>query len=199
MLTVTTPASNFDLTVLATVKDELGITDRREDDNLARWIKQASDAISKHCNRVFVQETVSETFRLKCRDDGLLLARYPVSGIASVVENDTTLDASDYEVTTESGVLKRLSSDREWCWPAGKIVVAYTAGYALVTDLPYGVERAAIALVKQYRYSAERDPLLRSEQVEGAGSSAYFDGVEITGLSPEVEGLLSKHCKPSNG
>jgi uncharacterized phiE125 gp8 family phage protein len=199
MLTVTTPASSFDLTVLATVKDDLGITDRSEDDNLARWIKQASDAISKHCNRVFVQETVSETFWLKCRDDGLLLARYPVSSIASVVENDTTLDASDYEVAAESGVLKRLRNDREWCWPAGKIVVAYTAGYALVTDLPDGIERAAIALVNQYRYSADRDPQLRSEQTEGAGSSSYFDGLESSGLSPEILGLLSKHRKPSGG
>ena len=43
------------------------------------------------------------------------------------------------------GVLNRLRNDREWTWPIGKIVVTYTAGYALVTDLPYGVERAAIA------------------------------------------------------
>ena len=64
--------------MLATVKAELGITDRSEDENLARWIKQASDAVSKHCNRVFAQETLSETFRLKCREDGLLLARFPV-------------------------------------------------------------------------------------------------------------------------
>jgi uncharacterized phiE125 gp8 family phage protein len=202
MLTVTTPANSFDLTVLATVKAELGITDRAEDENLTRWIKQASDAIAKYCNRVFAEETVSETFRLKCREDGLLLARFPVSAITSVVENDTTLTAAtDYELTRDgdSGVLNRLRFDREWTWPIGKIVVTYIAGYTLVPDLPYGVERAAILLVNQYRYAATRDPLLRSETTEGAGSFSYFDSILNAGLAPEVEGLLSKLRKPSGG
>src|SRR6266511_3225385 len=200
MLTVTTPADSYDLTLLATVKAELGITDRAEDENLARWISQASDTITKHCNRVFAQETVSEMFRLKCREEGLLLARFPVTEIVSVVENDTTLTASDYELARDGGgVLNRLRFDREWTWPIGKIVVTYTAGYALVSDLPDGIERAAIILINQYRYSAERDPQLRGEQTEGAGSSSYFDGLESSGLSPEILGLLSKHRKPSGG
>lgn len=201
MLTVTTAADNYDLTLLATVKAELGIADRAEDPNIARWIGQASDTISKFCNRVFAQETVSETFRLKCREDGLLLTRFPVSAIVSVVENDTTLTASDYELARDGGgVLNRLRYERDWQWPIGKIVVSYTAGYSSVSDLPDGIERAAIVLVNQYRYSATRDPQLRSETTEGAGSSSYFDGLESSGgLSPEVLGLISKHRKPSGG
>ena len=162
MLIVTTPASSYDLTLLATVKAELGITNRKEDENLGRWIKQASDAVAKYCNRVFVQETVSETFRLTCRDDGLLLTRFPVSAIVSVVENDTTLVAADYDFISKSGVLNRLRNDRGWQWPIGKAVVTYTAGYASIADLPYGVERATIITVNQYRYVATRDPLLRA-------------------------------------
>lgn len=201
MLTVTTPASSYDLTLLATVKAELGITDRAEDPNLTRWIKQASEAVAKYCNRVFAEETLTETFRLKSREDGLLLARFPVSAITSVVENDTTLAATDYELASDGGggVLNRLRYERDWQWPIGKVVVVYTAGYALVTDLPYGVERAAILLVNQYRYAATRDPLLRSESTEGAGSSSYFDSILNAGLAPEVEGLLSKLRKPSGG
>lgn len=201
MLTIITAANSFDLTLLATVKAELGITDRSEDENLQRWIRQASDAISKYCNRVFAQETVSETFRLKCREEGLLLKRFPVTQIVSVVENDTTLTASDYELASDggAGVLNRLRFDREWTWPIGKIVVTYKAGYATVTDLPYEIESAAIALVRQYRFAAERDPQLRSEQTEGAGSSSYFDGLESSGLSPEVLGALCKHRRPAGG
>ena len=71
MLTVTSPASTFDLALLASVKSELSITDRSEDANLARWIGQASTAIAAYCNRVFVTETVSETFRLSCRDESI--------------------------------------------------------------------------------------------------------------------------------
>src|SRR5450759_693293 len=97
---VTDTADTYDLTVLATVKAELGITDRDEDENLARWINQASGVIAKYCNRVFAQETLSDTFRLKWREceEILVLSRFPVSSIASVLENDATLDpASDYE------------------------------------------------------------------------------------------------------
>src|SRR4051794_895605 len=108
MLTVVTTADSYDLTSLATVKAELKIADNSQDVNLARWLSQASDAIAKHCNRVFAQETVTETFRLKCREDGLLLARFPVTAIATVVENDMTLTASDYELASDGGVLNRL-------------------------------------------------------------------------------------------
>ena len=197
MLTVTTPATTYDLTVVETVRAELGITDRAEDENLARWITQASRIIAEYCNRVFARETVSETFRLATRNGDLLLSRYPVVSIASVIDNGETLAETDYEFASATGVLTRLSDDTPTCWPLGKIVVTYTAGYSLLGDLPYGIERAAILLVNQYRYAAERDPQLRSEQTEGVGSSSYFDGLEAGGLSPEVRGLLKDHRKPA--
>jgi len=198
---VTAPASTYDLTLLATVKAELGITDRDEDENLARWIKQASEAIAKFCNRVFAQETLTDTFRFKLRDreEGLALSRFPVTDLASVVENDTTLDASDYELSPLGGVLIRLRNDHPWLWRYGKVVATYTAGYERVADLPFGIERAAIILVNQYRYAATRDPLLRSEQTQNIGSSSYYDHVELAGFSPELNGLLDKYRKPSNG
>jgi hypothetical protein len=195
MLTVTVPAESYDLTTLATVKAELGITDRSEDQNLARWITQASGEVSKRLNRVFAQETVSEIFRFTRRDDGLLLARFPVSSIVSVVENDTELVPTDYDFAAQNGILTRLRNDRGWQWPIGKVVVTYTAGYAAMGDLPDGVERLAIIFVNQYRYAADRDPMLRSEATEGAGSSSYFDG----GISPEAQNLISQLRKPANG
>lgn len=202
MLTIVTPATTFNLTTVTAVRSQLGIGDNSESENLARWISQASDTISKFCNRVFAQETVTETFRLKCREEGLLLTRFPASEIVSVVENDTTLSATDYELASDGsgGVLNRLRNDSVGEWPRGKIVVTYTAGYALPNGLPDGIERAAIMLVSQYRNSGDRDPQLRSEAIEGAGSSSYFDGLESqSGLSPEVIGLISKHRKPSGG
>ncbi len=198
MLIVTTPAASFDLTTLETVRSEFGVTDHSEDENLSRWIRQASDVISKYCNRVFAQETVEETFRRATRSDDILLSRYPVSSIVSVVENDVTLAAADYEVRAESGLLTKLSNDEPACWSAGKIVVTYTAGFVLLTDLPFGIERACIVLVNQYRQSATRDPQLRSEAIEGISSAGYFDGLDAAGgLPPEVLGLLKDHRKPA--
>ena len=198
MPTVVTPATSYDLTVLATVKSELGIANNSEDENLLRWIRQASDVVSKYCNCVFAKETVSETFRrATTRSDDILLSRYPVSSIVSVVENGVTLATTDYEVRAESGLLTKLSNDEPACWSAGKIEVVYVAGYALLTDLPYGIERACLVLVSQYRFSAGRDPQTRSDSVEGIGASSVFDGLDASGLSPEVLGLLKDHRKPA--
>lgn len=198
MLTVITPANTHDLTTIETVRAELGITDRAEDENLARWITQASRVIGEYCNRVFAKETVAETFRLPAfTKDDLVLSRYPIKEIVSVTENGTALtESADFEVGFDAGFLARLRGDTLTCWAPGKITVVYTAGYTLLQDLPYSIERACIALVNQYRYSAERDPQLRSETTDGAGSSSYFDGMEAGGLSPEVRGLLDKYRIP---
>lgn len=196
MLIVTGSAETYDLVRLDTVRAELGVTVRAEDENLARWIAQASSAIAKHLNRALAIETVSETFRLATRNDDLLLSRFRVASVVSVVENGETLAAADYELHAASGLLTRLRGDTPTCWPRGKIVVEYVAGYAL-DDVPEEIARAAMMLVSQYRYGSERDPQLRSESTEGAGSSSYFDGMEAGGLSPEVRGLLAEHRKPA--
>jgi hypothetical protein len=195
MLTVVTSASTYDLTILSTVKAELGITDRESDAALTGYIRQASDTVMKFCNRVFAPETVSETFRLKCRTEELVLTRIPVTAIGSVVENGETLDAADYELDAENGALLRLCDDVEACWPHGKITVVYTAGYELLNGLPYGIERAAILLVKQYASAGDCDPMVRSEIVDGAGETQYFAAAD-SGLPAEVEGLLLPHRLP---
>ena len=61
--TVLAPAADFDLTDLATVKDELNIpsTDTSNDTWLARAISQVSAIISRYCNRVFLPELLLET------------------------------------------------------------------------------------------------------------------------------------------
>ena len=55
-------AGPYDLTDIATVKDELSITgnDTSNDAFLARAITQASAAISRYCNRVFAVEAVQD-------------------------------------------------------------------------------------------------------------------------------------------
>jgi uncharacterized phiE125 gp8 family phage protein len=196
VLIVTVPAESFDLVLIDDVRDALGITDSSEDENLARWISQASGAVAKHLNRVLAQETVMETFRLSTVTESLLLSRYPVSSIVSVTEFDTALVSTDYELHAASGVLTRLSDDELICWSAGKVGVTYVSGFAL-DDVPDEIVRAVIMLVSQYRFSGERDPQLRSETTDGAGSSSYFDGQEVGGMSPEVRGLLADHRKPA--
>ncbi len=58
--------------------------------------------------------------------------------------------------------------------------------------LPHDVERAALTLAKGNCCARNRDPLIRSETVEGAGSTDYFAGT-VSDLPPEVEALLTPY------
>lgn len=212
MLIVTTPAASYDLTLLGTVKAALGIKDRKSDVLLKAYIRQASDAIAQYCNRVFAIETVTETFRLgrahrplslpslrhDHRQSDLILRRYPVISIVSVTENDVLLDVTMYELTPDEGTLRRLCSDQRSFWQSGKIVVVYSSGYQLPTGLPGGIERAAIMTVKHYLDTTDRDRDLnvRTERVDGAGTTEFFSG-DASGLPPDVQGLLAPHVKPN--
>lgn len=61
--------------------------------------------------------------------------------------------------------------------------------------LPYDIERACITLVKAYYFSRQRDPLVKSENIQDAVQSSYWIGA----LPPEVEGILSLHRQPAIG
>jgi uncharacterized phiE125 gp8 family phage protein len=202
MLTVTVPAESNDLTTLAAVKAELGVTGGGDDAKLAGYIKQASDTVTSYCNRVFAIETVSETLRLDQRRDELILSRFPVTALASIVENGVTLASTDYELDGDTGVIRRLRDDGPWSWPQGKIVVAYAAGYilpgAIGRNLPQDIERAVILLVGRYASITPQDQLLRRETVEGIGSTEVFQ-LGSSGLPPEVTALLTNYRMPAIG
>lgn len=210
ILTVTTPAASYDLTVLPNVKAELGIParDRTKDPRLRLYIEQASGAIAEHCNRVFARETVSEQFRLGSRYHPghydahrvgeLILRRHPVTEITSIIENDVTLVAgTDFETDLASGFVTRLAGTQKSCWAHGKITVVYSAGYQLLGGLPWAIERACIRLVKFYLEQSERDALVRSEEVMGVSRIDYqvhTPGVD-GGLPDDVISLLAPHVE----
>ena len=122
ILTVTTEASSTDLTTLAAVKADMGIADADTslDQKIEQnWIPDASAAIATYCDRVFGSESVVETFRIGTRDRAcepvLILERYPASEITSVVEDGTTVDATDYEYDVRTGLLYRTLGGRRRC------------------------------------------------------------------------------------
>lgn len=194
MLSIVTPADSFDLTTLPRVKAELGIDNQAEDENLARWITAASDIVSGHCKRVFAAQTYQETFRLAEWRDALLLSRYPVTAITSIVENDATLDPGDAEVHSDNGTLIRLIGDRPAWWSRGKIVVTYTAGFADADALPAAIEQAAIKVTTMLRHAASRDPLVKSTSVPGVLDQTFWvGGIGDDGLPPDVRALLTPH------
>jgi gp6-like head-tail connector protein len=208
ILTVVTPAQTRDLTTLATIKDELGVKDRAFDDRLRRWIREASGYIETYCNRVFAQEQVSELWRWAPgwhnapgharRGDPLCLRRYPVVSIDSLAEDDgDPLTTDDYELDAEHGFLWRMwgqvsgqgGSRYRWC--AMKVVVTYTAGYALLGEAPYPLEQACQALIKHRWAARDRDPMLRSQVVPGVLEQQWWvAGAGQSGMPPELVDLL---------
>lgn len=137
-------------------------------------------------------EAVSDTFRLKSAQPVLVLSRRPVTLISSVVENGETLDAADYEVSGDSGLLRRLSSDVETCWPACKIVVSYTAGWATV---PEDLKLAAMKLAGVLHSEGERvDPNLKRVSIPGVEDREYWVAPSSDTLIPqEVMDLLTPY------
>ncbi len=187
MLTVATAARRFNLVDVSAARTALQLVDRSDDALLKAYIDRASDVIARACNRVFARETVVETFRPdQCRET-LILARYADIAIGSVVENDTTLDAADYEVNPASGLLARLSNDRPCWWPTGKIVVTYDAGFTLPGGCPGALAQACLQLVKSYYLGGDRDPMVRSEALENVSSAGYWNAE----LPPDVAALLA--------
>lgn len=223
MLTIITPAASKDLTTRARIKSILKITRPDEDSNIDWFIKSASAAVAQFCNRTFAQEVVSEQIRMPMMDllsfprhparhhpYKLVLSRFPISTIASVIEDGTTLDPTvpDYECELSRGILTRIREDGESSWYAQKVVVQYTAGYVLpdcsdgTPTLPPDIEEATIRIVTMMRSNAAMDPRIKGETVVGVLETDYWVG-SITGAGtafpPEAAALLSQYVRVSIG
>lgn len=204
IITVTTPASDAQkqMTTLAAVKAELGIVDGSEDAALTSFIEQASQVITSECCRILASESVTETIYTDFWATTLRLSRYPVSAIASVSECGVALTAGDdFIVDTAAGAMLRVdASGRIVSWGVGKIVITYTAGYALEAETPSDLQRACLSLVKIMRSSASRDPFMKSEEIPGVRITDYWVGAIGNGALPaDISGMLARYKRVPNG
>jgi len=210
ILSITTPATDLNLTTRDNVKLELGITTTDEDDRLDQWIAQASAVAARYCNRTLAQETITETFRRTSLHlgrfgyhgfwdghrhgaDGLTLTRYPIISIASVTVDDVVLDASEYEFD-ETAIYRLDASGYPRNWGFGKsIVVVYDAGYAVPIVPQYAdLERAVIAMIRDFRAVTLRDdPTLKSRETVGVSRLEWWVPTASTMMLPvEISGML---------
>lgn len=190
MLQVITPAVTNDLTVLATVKAELGIFGTTDDAYLDSLIFAVSDGCARYCRRSgWGRETVRQIERLtRCREV-IILDRDLLPTISAVTVDGAALAGTDYEL--DGALLYRLSSDRRVDWAGNKVVIDYQAGFTPLTNLPADLERAALEWIKAAYSARGRDPLLRSQSVQDVGSESYLDpraGMEA--MPPQCAALL---------
>lgn len=208
-ISVTDAAGSFDLTTVAAVKADLGITGADEDAYLGVLIGRCSDDIASFCNRVFPVETLRESFypqreyfsyQVPGGVNELQLSRWPVVSVSSVVENGATLvEGTDYLVDAENGLLTRLDGlAYPRAWPVWPVVVTYSAGFAAI---PATVEGACARLVRARWFARARDPLIRSDQTEGIGRTDYWvsDNPAAGNLPPEIADALDNFRVPVIG
>ena len=168
--TVLSPASSFNLTDLATAKDELSIrtNDTTNDTWLARALRQVSVAIANHTKRVFVPELVQDAFDIQqdpypAQTPGgfaqLQLTRWPVLAVASVSQTlapGTTqplVEGKDYRVDPASGQLLRMNSFTGvgTIWEAMPVTVQYLAGFGALVS-----EAQVVPAVSPWQITAEQ-------------------------------------------
>jgi hypothetical protein len=180
-------ASPFDLTTVAVLTGEPWFQQTLNPIWLQRVLTACSISIANYCNRIFAQQTYTDTF-FPQRDppisvtiggvDPLQLAYFPMtSGSSVVTENGVALVlGTDYLEDPELGQLTRLDVNG-WPmrWPKLGLVVQYQAGYTMAA-IPPDLADAAIEFVKWRYYSATRDPSLKSQEIPGDISQSFLYG-----------------------
>lgn len=220
--TVLTPAASYDLTDLATVKDELSLptADTSKDCFLSRGITQVSAAIARYCNRVFPAETVSDLIYLRGRPFSphyavtplgqpapLQLTRWPVVSMTSVIETaadgttTTLLEDTDYQLDPATGWLFRLdcTSGMLRNWFTASVTAQYEAGYAAIPD---DVVDACLRLVTLRFKARGRDPSLMEQTTQELGTQRFWVGPapgQNGAMPPEIEALVDRYRVPVAG
>lgn len=195
-ITVDTPASKTDLTLLATVKTELNISNNDDDTFLGALIDQASAFIRKYTGRLFERQTLTETLPGTGFVD-LYLTRTPVVTLTSITLNGTLLSTDEYtlndadigqiirhdDADVPSGVVwplpnrpsSGLSQHIQWGSFANNISIVYVAGYLLPGEddrtLPEDLERVCIETVKWFFEKRTGDPSVRFEKIGDAAQA----------------------------
>lgn len=135
--------------------------------------------------------TLESAGRVQTFDGGifdLFLSAWPVTAVASVVEDGVTLTTDDF-LFYENGRLIRMSGDRQTVWKTRKpqsIVVDYTGGFVVGThdqELEHlgalCADVAARALIKAFEQAATSDGAagpIQSISLEGSDTVTYATG-----------------------
>lgn len=203
MLTVVTPAVSNRLTTVDAVREELGLSEAAyPDEQIETMIDRASQAIIDYCGRSFGIETYRETYRgHDACGDGVLLSRSPVVSISSIDSDGDAVVLPNYEID-QSDVLYKLDANYRYPWRSAILTVVYDAGYVLPSEengapestLPATIEQAVMDEIAAYISYDERDALIKSETVEGVGSTSYYVPGGSSMLSaPGSEGALARY------
>jgi hypothetical protein len=201
IFTVVTPAASATarrLTTAAKVQAALGIS--TDTTLIETYIDFVTADVVRYCGLArdaagnvptFAAEVVRATYLVSLEDRGTRLIlpwRTPITAIASVTEDGVALTVdTDYKLLT-GAMLERVTDDTPICWPCSKIIVNYTAGWTLPTNVPAEIEGPVIDQVKMKYLMSADVPGIRSENIPELYAASYsVPGGDMIGKS----GLLS--------
>jgi hypothetical protein len=159
-------------------------------------IRRSSAAVATLCNRVFAKESVIETFR-EIDTPRLFLDRYPITNVAAISAQGATVDPTTYDLDTHSGRLMTISGAK-WLAP---VQVTYTAGYELPFESPPDLRQAALLMIRDEYWSAQRGDSNIRMIAHKESRVIYYDpvrkgmGSSPSGPSQQVRDLLSSYTK----
>ena len=136
---------------LAELRTGLKLTATTSDELLREILDEATDLAERRVGRALRRKTVVESHA--GGSVGILLRQPPCLSVTTVVENGTTLAATDYFARESSGLLYRGTPTSPAWFPYGTITVTYVAGYA---DPPSAAKRGVKAIAK-WLYQSEQN------------------------------------------
>lgn len=205
-ITVVSSAASEDFTTLARVKEALEISSTADDAFLSTLIVEASDLISQYTGRRWPRETVEEKLGAS-GTPSLMLSRTPVQSVDWVQLDGSSVASTSYEIEdADAGILfredgwqdTRFSRAAITLHPTSRykrkdLTVRYEAGYVMPgeggRDLPWDVEKIAVAIVRDWYFSRDTDPNVKAESI-GDVSVNYASGRTV---SPSVFKALARY------
>lgn len=198
--------ADLPLVSLQSLMDALSITDGNAGSALADILLRASQAVTSYIGRPLLMADRQETIRIRSGDTQLSLrmAVRPISGITAVMRDGNSLPAPEdgWDYDAGCGLLYPAMGAS---WGPGRYVLQYRAGWiapdqvnddgsAVVSTVPADIRSAVLTTARAFYYGNDRDPLLKSENEQGVGSSSWATpDAENGGLPADAAAFLERY------
>lgn len=199
------PADAVPLALLADLKADLGLTDDSSDARLTRLLLDASSMVLTYIGQPILSGLWTEEIQIERADRlrQIVLSARPLLSIQSLKRNGadwTAEQISGLVIDRKAGLLSCLPEARHH-WHPGHYVVTYQAGYVppSVTGgtvqtgtLPPVISRAVILTASALWAAGDRDPNLKSESVQGVGSTSWATASGTGGMPQSAADMLEQ-------
>ncbi|KXV33076.1 hypothetical protein AD940_14105 [Gluconobacter thailandicus] len=211
---VTAPAETTALVSLDSVKAYLGIAGDDQDQTLSGLISSASASCISYLQRPLALQEYRERIRVRGRMTAINLSSGPIATIRSMSVGGRAVTALDeLSVDRENARIEDVLPAAAACgFPhhGYDVEVIYVAGFLLpgmtdpeksdadllplvVTPLPDDVAGGCLGTIQLLRCGQGRDPLLKTESVQGVGSTTWQTmDPSVGALSPDAVAALDR-------